>query len=232
MDQQDLVEKLRELDLKALDDYKTGKADPPVLYKAGGFIGKAESNSSGPIDFVASEESPDRMGDTISAEGWDLKPFKKNPVFLWSHNAFEPPIGRVAKVAVEGKQLLASVVFDSEDPLAASIEGKFRRGFLKAVSVGFRALEFEREGDGIVFKKHELLELSAVAIPAHPKALMRSFMQAQRFYIQPGFAPPIEVVPPPADPPPAEPVKSIDYAAIQEHMNALRQDLNGGQKDA
>ncbi len=171
---------LREADLEALDQYESGKAEAPVLYKGYG-ITKAVSEA-GPIEFVASEESEDRMGDVIEAAGWELKDFKRNPVFLWSHNSHEPPIGKVNRIGVQGKQLLAAVSFDSADARSAEIEGKFRRGFMKAVSVGFRPIDFKREDSekGISFRfiKQELLELSAVSVPAHPKALARAMAMA------------------------------------------------------
>jgi len=187
----DLEEYSREADIKALLAYQQGTAEAPELYTAG-FIKAADM--TGPILFTASHESPDRVGDIIEVDGWQLTDFKKNPVFLWSHDNFRPPIGRVAKVTPEGKELLASVIFDSDDAFAAEVEGKYRRGIMRAVSVGFRPIEFEeiprKASDephmmsmgGIRFKKQELLELSAVTIPAHPKALAKA-LASRRFLV-------------------------------------------------
>ena len=57
----------------------------------------------------------------------------------------------------------------------------YRQRFLRAVSVGFRARAFSfrkgRDGsvDGIEYTKQELLELSAVPVPANPHALAKAF---------------------------------------------------------
>nr|WP_282599866.1 HK97 family phage prohead protease [Paenibacillus dendritiformis] len=48
----------------------------------------------------------------------------------------------------------------------------YKGGFMKATSVGFPVKEFEpRQGGGTLYKKQELLELSAVPVPANPEAL-------------------------------------------------------------
>ena len=39
------------------------------------------------MEFVLSDESVDRMGDIISAAGWDLKNFQKNPIALFGHTS-------------------------------------------------------------------------------------------------------------------------------------------------
>lgn len=43
--------------------------------------------------FVVSDETIDREGEIISIDGWVLDNFKRNPVMLWSHNPYDPPIG-------------------------------------------------------------------------------------------------------------------------------------------
>ena len=47
----------------------------------------------GEIEGIASTELPDRDGDVIKQNGWDLKSYKTNPVILVSHNYQEFPIG-------------------------------------------------------------------------------------------------------------------------------------------
>ena len=175
----ELERELREADLEALECFLRGTAAAPVLYKPSGYFKAADSGLS---IFVASEESEDRMGDVIEVAGWETKEFKKNPVFMLNHDYSLLPIGTVPVVKADGKQLLASVKWDTEDEMAAFVQGKYQRGVMRAVSVGFRPLEFERSGDGMLFKKQELLELSAVSVPAHPHALAR-MMGARRFSI-------------------------------------------------
>ena len=143
----------------------------------------AEPAGDGPISFVASSEIPARDGMAISAEGWQLDNFQRNPLVLWAHDWLgnRPPIGK-AEVRVDAKArvLRATVTFDGEDPFAADIERKYRAGFLNAVSVGFDILEMNdgegsevgRAAKGVpTVSRAELLEISAVPIPADPHAL-------------------------------------------------------------
>lgn len=175
----------RELELEALYQYEHGTGEAPVLYKAEGFLqtlGSKEPKNQEMV-FVASEESEDRVGDIISAGGWDLSNFKKNPVWMFVHNYGVAPLGTVPKIWVEGKQLLNTVNWDDADELARFIKGKYERGIMRAVSVGFRPLEFkareDKESDGMRrpgfhFTKQELLEISAVPVPMHPRALQKA----------------------------------------------------------
>ena len=170
---------LRLADLEALESYRKCVGPAPVVYKADGYA-KATS-PGGPLTIIASEESEDRLGDIITIEGWQLDNYKKNPVILFAHDQGIPPIGLSRKIWSEGKQLLMDPRFDTEDEFARLIEGKFQRGFMRAVSVGFRAIEFEERGDGkpgpfgrgLLFKKQELVEISAVPVQAHPAALAK-----------------------------------------------------------
>lgn len=185
----DIEKRIRELDLEALHRYTAGLDEAPVIYKSEGSI-KVIATSDALDLFVASAESEDRHGDIIAADGWKLDNYKKNPVFMNAHNVFAPPIGIVPKIWVEGKELLANVKWDEADPVAAAIKGKYQRGFMKGVSVGFRPLEYEErkiEGSNsffapLLFKSQELLEISAVSVPAHPNAL-RKALESRKFYL-------------------------------------------------
>ena len=173
----------RDTDLEHLEGFRHGTRPAPTLYRAGHV---KVSDGDAPMVFIASDEEPDRHGDVLAVDGWDTAAFQKNPLFLWFHGMDDNhllPIGRIPKVWAETKQLLASVDWDTADPFANEVHGKYQRGFLKAVSVGFRPLEFEEiesddDGDiflsGIKFLKQELLEISAVPIPANPRALQKA----------------------------------------------------------
>lgn len=132
--------------------------------------------------FIASDESVDRYGDVVSLDGWDLKAFRKNSVFLWMHHSHELPIGKVKKIGVEGDKLLATVKFfdKDENPKADQLWQMVKRRHLNAVSVGFTVksdadVEKIRDADervtGFRFLRQELLELSLVNVPANPNAL-------------------------------------------------------------
>lgn len=134
----------------------------------------AKDHGEGILDAgIASVGSTDRMGEIINQDGWELRNFKKNPAFLWGHNFREerPPIGRVEKLWFEGagkrKKLMFKAKFDMKDDFARKIYEKYKDKFLNAFSVGFMPIEQEDN----TFVKSELLEISAVPIPAHPEAV-------------------------------------------------------------
>lgn len=129
----------------------------------------ADAAPGTPIRFVASTENIARDGMIIEAAGWDLSAYKANPVFLWCHFYDQPPIGR-ADASVEAKQLIADVVFDQGDEFARNIERKYRTGFMNAVSVGWNTIEM-KPGTTPIITQAELLDVSAVPVPADPSAL-------------------------------------------------------------
>ena len=168
----------RERLLESLEAYRRGLADAPMVQKFSVSRG-ASPNEDRPLTVVASEESEDRLGDVVRANGWDLRAYRRNPVFLWAHDYTRTPIGRSSWVAVEERRLVATLEF-APTAFAREVETLYRRRFLRAVSVGFRAKAFSfRKGkdgtaQGIEYKEQELLELSAVPVPANPHALAKA----------------------------------------------------------
>jgi HK97 family phage prohead protease len=134
------------------------------------------------LEFIGSTAAVDRYGDIIEPAGWDLKNYKKNPVFLWGHNYSMPPIGKAVSVKVTDDTLVFQIQFATaeEYAFADTIYRLYLGGFLKATSVGFQDLEREpiidkkNEGrqTGWHFLKQELYELSGVTVPANPDAIM------------------------------------------------------------
>ena len=138
------------------------------------------------LEIAGSTEDKDRMGDIIRASGWKLGPFKKNPVFMWAHRYDDPPIGRANKVWVdkETNRLMFNVEFAGPEvyEFADTIYKLYKGGFLHATSVGFIPLDWEGKDEentipkfeGNVFTRQELLELSAVPVPANANALVNA----------------------------------------------------------
>lgn len=141
-------------------------------------LSKAEKASLGEreIAIVISTASPDRDKDVLVAEGWDLKPYKKNPVVLWAHDYRSMPIARARQVRVADGSLHAIDHFIERDvyPLAEIVLQMLKRGYLNAASVGFMPLKWSRneERGGVDFEKQELLEHSIVPVPANAEALV------------------------------------------------------------
>lgn len=133
------------------------------------------------IRFVFSDATVDRSGDSIDPNGWETASFMANPVALWAHDSYSPPIGRASNVAPVGSKLMGDIEFMSADisAFADSIYRMVKGGFVKAVSVGFVPLEWKWVDSkdrpfGIDFLKQELLEISVCPIPCNPNALQEA----------------------------------------------------------
>ena len=179
--------------LRALAACARGVGDAPMVCKWGTlaesveasgagpprYAGDDKSNDpSGPLTFVASTGAVDRHGDTVAPEGWRLDAYRENPVVLWAHDYRRPAIGRTQSVWRDGGTLLARLEF-APTGFASEVEGLYRQGYQQGVSVGFRPLRFEERRDartgaflGIRFLEQELLEISAVPVPANRDALL------------------------------------------------------------
>jgi HK97 family phage prohead protease len=135
------------------------------------------------FEFILSDETVDRIGDVISADGWTLDNFKKNPIALFGHDRGFP-IGKWLNVHVDKKAKALRGTLDIPkgvspriDEIRALVDG----GYLPAVSVGFQPLKVEalkddkgEDTDGYRYVKQDLLECSVVPIPANPNALIQA----------------------------------------------------------
>lgn len=123
------------------------------------------------VEGIASTENPDRMGEVIKQDGWDLEMFKKNPVLMASHRYSDFPIGRVTDITVDGKKLTFKAIFSQETQAAKEAYALVKEGILKAFSVGFIPREYDTDNQNTITKA-ELLEISLVSVPANPFAIV------------------------------------------------------------
>jgi len=134
------------------------------------------------LEFTISTPSIDRYGDTIQVDGWQLDNYRSNPVVLWAHDYRSLPVARCLSVWVESGALVAIADFTPSGPswprFNDTIFEMYKGGFLSATSVGLMPLEWKwvDEGGrfGLDFLKSELLEWSAVVVPANPEALINA----------------------------------------------------------
>lgn len=137
------------------------------------------------LTMVASTQDPDRHGDTVMQAGWDIVPFIKNPVILNSHRYSDATdvIARAENVRIEGKGKKAKLIMEwvfavNENPKAKIIFDLYAGKFLHASSVGFIPRKFAENPDGTrnwyIIEEAELLEVSAVSVPANAMALAKS----------------------------------------------------------
>lgn len=136
---------------------------------------KAVREAERVIEGIASTPEPDRMGDVVEPMG---AKFKLPMPLLWQHD-HEEPVGWVefakpTKTGIPFKARFAPTADLPEGRLKERLEDAWQQvkiGLVRAVSIGFRALEYARmENGGLHFLSWEWLELSAVTIPAQAQA--------------------------------------------------------------
>jgi HK97 family phage prohead protease len=138
-------------------------------------------NSQPVLDFVASTDTLDRYHEIIDPAGWRLDTYRRNPVFQNAHN-YGDVIHTIGKALItevrtaNTSHLFQRVQFATDvNPMARIAHGLYKGGFLNAVSVGFIPVRWENGTTDANFRRkyleQELLEVSAVAIPANPDAL-------------------------------------------------------------
>ena len=151
-------------------------------------VTKDEKTGMRMLPGIASTEVIDRDRSIVTLDGWKLKSFRANPVFLWAHNWDEPPIGKVDKITkdkVTGR-LTFMAIESAANPFAKLIFDQYEAKELRAFSVGFLSLarKYENEaGDEvdpwdaeiIRHTSSELVEISAVPVPANQEALRLMF---------------------------------------------------------
>ena len=141
-----------------------------MQYRGGLFLRAdepTEDGTPGLIHFVASTEEKATDSGIIKQSGWDLRFYRRNPLFLWAHNsnglcggsggAPLHPIGRSEATDLRlgddagelGDHLEIGVRFDEGiderlnapiNPMAYLTAHQYRSGYLAMVSVGFRVL--------------------------------------------------------------------------------------------
>lgn len=173
------------LKLLSAEDFRAaakGGAHPEgiVARFSEGTLVKADTGAARTLRYCFSDGSVDLAGDTIDPKGWDLSSFAedKNPVALWAHMSWEPPIGKARNVGVIGEKLIGDIEFAAAElyAFADTIYRLAKEKFINAVSVGFMPIEwtFVNEKDrpfGIDFKKQKLLEISVCPVPCNGNAL-------------------------------------------------------------
>lgn len=134
-----------------------------------------ETPKPGVYTFLATSAALDRQGEVVTVEGWELIHYRANPVVVDSHNygSIENIIGRTVEIRETAEGLEADIAFN-ETPRGRLATQLVEGGDLRAVSVGFRAIEMVIPRDSREPVRHtvkELMEISAVAVPANPEAL-------------------------------------------------------------
>lgn len=91
------------------------------------------------------------------------------PLMLWQHNP-DSPIGVWNELSEDGKGLRGKGVLLKGVRLADEAHIMLRAGALQGLSIGYREVEVEPDGNNRLLKKLDLLEISVVSFPANRKA--------------------------------------------------------------
>lgn len=183
------VEQRREIVARYLNESASAEHAGPDMVKMG-LVGKAKAREDGKLEIALSTEDRDRHGDILRSSGAVLTAFKKNPVLLFAHMHSHPAVGKVTNLKKgkrdkDGVGEITGLVEFALTPLGQELQLLYAGGFMKAFSVGFipqkwdPLMDDEGEPDeegGVDVKKWELLEVSAVPVPANPAALSRCDM--------------------------------------------------------
>ena len=129
----------------------------------------------GKLEAIVSTDDVDRHGEIVDIDGISLDNYEKNPVVMWAHDYSLPPIAKTLEIkkVKKGKKMLLVAVMEfatTISDLAREVYNLYKGGFLNTFSIGFipdyDAIQENR------YLKSELLEYSAVPIPANPNALL------------------------------------------------------------
>ncbi len=161
---------------------------------------------------IASSDALDRDREILIPKGMKTENFQKNPVMLLGHNYYGLPIGKVNSISPEDSEVKFEFDFAETDE-AKTVKELYDGGYMNAFSVSFiptKYMEVTEEtpdqltipvsGGGSydldltkyakrprgIIAEWELLEVSAVSVPANPDAvLQRSFDMASQSITDP-----------------------------------------------
>lgn len=134
------------------------------------------------VSFI-STISPDRYNEIVLPEGVNTNNYEKNPIVLLNHNS-PLPIGKNLWIKKIPTGLQAKTQF-ADTELANDVMKLYRDGFMRAFSIGFlsKVRDIDKE-KRLIHKDSELLEYSAVTIPANADALMLSYKSVQTPFLK------------------------------------------------
>lgn len=145
---------------------------------------KSFSEDERVITGIASTPSPDRDGDILEPEGAE---FGSAIPFLWQHDHSRPVGQCTVRRVSEGLEITATLVKPEPgmpSQLAARLDeawAAIKTGLVRGLSVGFRPHEYTfLDGGGLHFLRWELMEVSAVTVPANAECTIQTIKSYDR----------------------------------------------------
>ena len=121
--------------------------------------------------FILNDETVQNShGFYLKNDGANFERFNANPVMLDNHNT-NKLCGRWDNLRINGAQLLADPIFDTDSPIGAERSGQVERGFLKGASLGIIINEALYVGEQLHVTKWEIIEASVTPTPSNGSAL-------------------------------------------------------------
>lgn len=137
-----------------------------------------DSDEREQFTFIITNDAMDRACDIVEPDGLDITNYLRNPVVLKIHNDQAWPIGKCVDLRRVDNGWQGTVQFCPGDYPVVGPDAEFcrralRDGFISAVSIGFRALNYSiNDEGGMLITESELLEFSIVPVPCHQEALL------------------------------------------------------------
>jgi len=98
---------------------------------------------------------------------------KSAPLLLWQHNS-EEPIGIWENLEEDAKGLKGTGRFVMETTRGREAYALIKAGALRGLSIGYREIKTEPQGNNRLLKELDLMEISVVSFPANQKANVTS----------------------------------------------------------
>lgn len=127
----------------------------------------------GVYTIFATTDDVDRDGDVVVPGGiTNLDSYlTNNPVILFGHDYRRPPVGKAVTGRLKDNAVELDIEF-ADTEFGREVKYLYDNGFMNSFSIGFIPQEHKIIGDQWFWTKWELLEVSAVPVPANAAANM------------------------------------------------------------
>lgn len=123
----------------------------------------------GNLDSYGEKVLPGAFGESLARH----KREGTKPLMLWQHNPDEP-IGVWDDLAEDGTGLKGTGRLVLETGRGREAHALLKAGAIRGLSIGYREVEVEPDGNNRLLKKLDLMEISVVSFPANRRARVES----------------------------------------------------------
>ena len=171
-------------------DVENRATDGPQITRRSEPAARLDASEDGSVVAVISTDDMARDKGVLLSSGARLDNYRKNPVFLWSHDRWKMPIGSAEWVKQSPNKSNPTEIL-AKFRFASTMEGMaartlFEEGHLRSFSVSWRPIDqseptedelkenprWKKDGVQWVGRDWELEEVSAVSVPALPQAVV------------------------------------------------------------